>query len=479
MPSDQLLLAILGAAVLLLALATEYSARQRLLPQWLARKLLHLGAIGACAAAPALLERLDSLIWLTAAAELLLIYLVGTNRLFAEEEGRRSWGIALFPVAYLLLLLAFPDRRGLIVAPMAMLALCDAAAAVSGKLLARHFFVLTGDRKSWAGSLAFVLSAAGLLAWLAPYLEAHGAASIGPAGWLWIAVMVAAVEAMGSRGFDNLWVPLAAAWLLYPRDQAQPDWVLIAGMAAACLFGLWTVRRRSLTPDGAVMTGLLGLGVLHNAGAAWLIPLIVFFAGSVLLGRLPRTSGTRSDRKHGQARDYIQVLCNGGLYGLLAAGAGAGQQIYILMSISIAVSTADTWASELGMYVRGATLDLRRMRRTAPGISGGISAAGSLGGLMGAAVIACLASLMLHGTLKADLAAAVAAAGFGGMLADSLLGAWVQVRYRDPQSGEEADTEAPGYVQAGGIRWISNDGVNVLANALTLLAAWGVLGLGC
>lgn len=88
-----------------------------------------------------------------------------------------------------------------------------------------------------------------------------------------------------------------------------------------------------------------------------------------------------SDAKHDSPRDAIQVFCNGGLYALLAVADDFYADLW--MTISLCTATCDTWASEIGMYARWPTINIATLRRVAPGLSGGISLAGTLGGFGG------------------------------------------------------------------------------------------------
>ena len=48
MHNDTTVLLVLGAWVAVLTVAMETLDRRRVFPQWLARKVLHVGAVGAC-----------------------------------------------------------------------------------------------------------------------------------------------------------------------------------------------------------------------------------------------------------------------------------------------------------------------------------------------------------------------------------------------------------------------------------------------
>ncbi|MEI6409801.1 MAG: DUF92 domain-containing protein [Bacteroidota bacterium] len=245
------------------------------------------------------------------------------------------------------------------------------------------------------------------------------------------------------------------------------------GLFGAIAFAWFTVRRKSLSIDGAIAAAWVGLWVMFFAGPLWLLPLFFFFISSTLLGRLNKRTQVQSDVKHGKARDYKQVLCNGGIYALLASFAGpTGGWPLWLMAVSIAISTADTWSSEYGIYRKGATYDILRLKPIPAGVSGGVSVAGTMAGLLGAASTALVVGILVGEGLNWYGFSVITLGGFGGMLLDSVLGAGVQARYRDEQ-GAISDTGDIGARLYSGWRFISNDGVNLWSNALiTAITYW-------
>lgn len=481
MANDTAILGVLGAAVVLLTVAMETLARRGVFPQWLCRKVLHLGAVGACAIAPLLLADLTALTIIVAAAALLLFVLVGSGTLFREVEGRPAWGIALFPVPYLALLLLFPGvaQRALIAVPMLILAVSDALAAVVGTVLRTPSFTLTGDRKTVGGSLTFVASTWIILAFFPsplsalPLVQLHGTAFL-------CALVLAAYEALGSKGRDNLYIPSAAAMLLAGLSLGDVSTHVVPAVLAlpvAVLFVAFTVRRGWLTLGGAVAAALLGVWVILFRGLTWLVPLMVFFTSSSALGRALRTPGTSGDAKQGQARDAAQVFANGGIYGLAAALLPAAEA-QLVMAVSMTAATADTWASEIGIALKGRTYDLLGFTRVPVGLSGGVSLGGTLGAAAGALLLGAVGALLLQRTVAGSAAAFVgtagtlAALGLGGMLIDSALGSLVQAKYRGP-SGLLQDTPTDGALLVRGAAWVSNDAVNLVSNVLIAgLALW-------
>lgn len=478
MANDTTILLVLGAVVALLAIGMETLARRGVFPQWLCRKVLHVGAVGACAVAPLLLTEISVLTVVVAASALLLFALVGTGKLFREESGRRSWGIALFPIPYLALLIIFPglDERWLIAIPMMILALSDALAAVVGKLIRTPAFTLTGDPKTVGGSLAFVLSTYAILITFPSPLSALPTVQLYALALL-MALLLAASEALGSKGRDNLYIPSAAAMLLYGASTMNATENLVQALIAlpfATAFIATTVRKGWLTLGGAVAASLLGVWVTYFQGGLWLVPLVVFFLSSTILGRMLRVRNTTSDAKHGRPRDAAQVFANGAIYGLAAALLPTSEA-QLIMALSMTVATADTWASEIGMALKGRTYDILGFKRVPAGLSGGISAGGTLGAVGGAALLAGVSAMLIRsGTPWPVLVALLAGLGIAGMFIDSILGSLLQARYAGP-TGALQDRPTQDVAPVSGVVWVSNDAVNLASNVLVAVIALSFL----
>jgi uncharacterized protein (TIGR00297 family) len=248
---------------------------------------------------------------------------------------------------------------------------------------------------------------------------------------------------------------------------------------------------RILTGPGAIAASLIGMAVLAGTGWAGGAALAAFFVSSSAVSRL--TEGRQPgwvDAK-GNRRDSWQVVANGGtaavggLVGFLNPGLG----LWIVTG-SLAAAAADTWATSLGALSREDPWHVVRVTRVPKGSSGGVSAIGTVGGLIGAVVVA-LAATWVSGRfplpaprsllpmfdlplpsspLPASLSLGpIVAIGLLGMLADSLLGATVQGRFRCPtcQVASERRRHRCGTptIGMGGWPWLDNDGVNLISTA--------------
>lgn len=242
-------------------------------------------------------------------------------------------------------------------------------------------------------------------------------------------------------------------------------WPLFPLLLCCALFVWFTTSRKMLTQGGALLAVVMGLWVIYQCGYDYLLPFFFFFISSTLLGKLLKVKNIASDQKHGKPRDAFQVFCNGGIYTLLPCCIGWGFanqfSIELAMFASLSVSTADTWASEIGIFLRGRTYDILRFRPIAVGASGGVSLGGTLGGLLGAVCLSSLGMLFLNNVLLT-----LVLAGFIGMLLDSVLGALVQARYQDPETGAITDIPVPGAGLYSGVAWMTNDWVNLISNVL-------------
>ncbi len=466
------MLLVLGPAVLLLAIACETLWRNRYMPQWVARKVLHVGAVGACALVPFWLEDLALLRIIVIVCELVLIWLVLKGHLFEHKGGQRSWGIVLFPFAYLILLF-LEQERWLIALPMTILAFSDAIAAAVGNLWGRDGHRLTGDPKTVIGSAGFFITT---LILLLAFPSFTGLLT-GMSGWqtwaflITITLMLTAMEAMGSRGWDNFFIPLAA-WLLIRELDALPmvlrDELATAigiAMILAMAFLFLTVRMGWLRTGGAIAAALIGLWVIYFAGQAWLIPLFLFLMASTFIGRMYGKTANLADSKHGKARDAIQVLCNGAIYAAIPAILDH-PLASVAMAASIAISAADTWASEIGIAFRGTTRDIIGWNKVPPGLSGGISLAGSAGALVGSFVFGLLgAGLVRMMEFFWPMVLLITVSGVAGMLLDSVLGSRFQRKYM-LEDGTVSDRPLIAARLVPGRRSLNNDLVNLLSNGI-------------
>jgi uncharacterized protein (TIGR00297 family) len=197
---------------------------------------------------------------------------------------------------------------------------------------------------------------------------------------------------------------------------------------------------------------LIGIVVFAGAGYIGFILLGIFFILGVLATSHKKElkANLHPGAVHPQTRNAGQVLANGGVAALCAAGALVDPEnaaVYSMMvAASLASAAADTLSSELGMVYGRNTFNILTFKKEPAGLDGVISWEGTLIGAAGSMAVAVIWSLEAgfgKGTFL------VALAGVIGNLCDSLLGALLERK-----------------------KYIGNDLVNFLNTLFAALVAW-------
>jgi uncharacterized protein (TIGR00297 family) len=249
------------------------------------------------------------------------------------------------------------------------------------------------------------------------------------------------------------------------------------GIVLAAIVTLAAWRLHALTANGTIAAFVVGAIIFGVAGWPGAFVLFAFFVPSTILSRIgrQRKAALVDIGKHG-ARDFWQVAANGGVATLcvaLAAIVLTKNSLHAAFAGAFAAASADTWGTEIGTLMRGKPRSILSLRPIKSGLSGGITAGGSIAELTGAAFVALVAML-------AGIAAflPVAAGGLAGAIVDSLLGGSLQALRWCPACGRACETDPHHCGKATtlrrGIGWFGNDAVNVAAS-LTGAAVAGIL----
>lgn len=226
------------------------------------------------------------------------------------------------------------------------------------------------------------------------------------------------------------------------------------------------LKRGYLTLRGAVSAAVVGSAVAVAHLGLFLL-LTFFFVTSSVFTKLRAEWKRERGLKDVSGRSLRQVVGVGtpiAAFALLYVLSG-DPRFLGAAAVAVAVATADTWASELGVAYGGAPrYILAPWRRVEPGVSGGVTAMGTAASVAGASAVAVLSHLLgVGGPILI-----IVVLGYLGELFDSVLGAAVQVKY--VCGGRIAELPAPGCRKRG---FLSNEAVNLvsghLAGALYLI----------
>ncbi|MBR9975080.1 MAG: DUF92 domain-containing protein [Bacteroidetes bacterium] len=474
---------MLAAAILVLLGASEFARRRFGWPDEVTRKTVHIVTGVLIFLAPPFFPRSGVVVLI--AALFITINAAAYSRGWlsaVHHTNRRSFGTVYYPLALLLLAIPFWDNYpDLVVASILVMAIGDGAAGIVGENIQHpRLYRVTTDTKSLQGSAAMAVgSVAALLLALIVY-DNHGLGFA--AAWeshplatasalLAVALFATGWEAASSRGLDNLTVPLMTGIALHIcfATGSETDVLRFAtGAGLGMLIAVAASITRMLQPSGAVATFLLATIVFGVGGWQWTLPIFVFFVLSSLLSKWRKQQKQRFEQHFEKTatRDAGQVAANGSIVGVLAVlwHFTGDDRLYLLSLVAVAVVTADTWGTELGVLSRRRPRSVRTGREVAPGTSGGVSLAGTIGGIAGAVVVTLSALPFVVLTLSHVVA--IVALGALGSLVDSLMGATLQAQYRCAVCGKETEKAQHCESQARLLRgrpWLRNDAVNLLS----------------
>ena len=238
---------------------------------------------------------------------------------------------------------------------------------------------------------------------------------------------------------------LAHGWASSPERLA---------IAAAVTLGFAALARslRGVNRTGALAGGLACFLLLAGAGPtafAMLAALFVMTWVSTRLGYRRKLALGIAERLEG--RNGWQVLANLAVAALgSVVFSAAGNRVWLVASVAALTEAAtDTVASEIGQSLSPYAWLITTWQRVPAGTDGGITIPGSIAGMAAALAIAAIA--MVGGMLRQGQFWIPAAAGFAGMLIDSMLGATLQRR-----------------------GWIDNQAVNLLATLAAAALAYSI-----
>ena|SRR5215469_7416999 len=203
-----------------------------------------------------------------------------------------------------------------------------------------------------------------------------------------------------------------------------------ATVAAITLGFAWLGRRiRGVSNSGAIAGGAICFLLLICVGPAGFLALFSLFVVTWIATRLGRQRKQRLGTAEGSdGRTAEQVLANLSVAGICAVmyATRANPLWSVAMAAALAEAAADTVSSECGQAFSQTARLITSFESVPAGTDGGISVIGTLFGIAGAFLIGLVC--VLSRLTPVRWLWLTTAAGVIGMLADSVLGAWLERR---------------------------------------------------
>ena len=187
------------------------------------------------------------------------------------------------------------------------------------------------------------------------------------------------------------------------------------------IVGILIYIKGALDLLGSIFMIIMGILIIFTAGFNWLLLIFAFLILGLVFTKYKHEYKKEMGIYEG-TRSVKNVISNGIVSFVMAAFGN-----YAGFIGSIAVATADTLASEIGVVDKSPRL-ITTFKKVPPGTDGGISPLGTAAGIIGAGIIGILAYIL---GISADPFTALKIAvisGTFGCFVDSILGAVLESR---------------------------------------------------
>ena len=338
--------------------------------------------------------------------------------------------IILYPTSVLALILLYRNYLHVAAAAWAIMALGDGMATVVGQFVAGHQTQKTtaemlrsaqhdrlqwqgkiaatlpwNRRKTWAGSLSFVVAAT-----VGAYVLARWTAYEIPAEWTLMVCAAAAVLGAVTESFpigvdDNITVPLVVGAFMFCAFLVQRSALdrnlpylgrrVVLAIGVNLAFALLAYGLRAASRSGAICGFLLGVAIYLGYGFKSFLLLFAF----VLLGTVATRVGFARKvvrgvaERRGGVRSSSQALANlvvAALFAILVITTHHEGAFLIALVATLAEAAGDTVSSEIGQWASDRAYLITTLKSVPAGADGGISLTGTTAGFAASAIIVAL-----------------------------------------------------------------------------------------
>ena len=343
----------------------------------------------------------------------------------------------------------------------------DGFAGVVGQLIKKYNPKVYGNKTAF-GVLANFLFSSGVailfMLWFDMNIELWHCFMIG--------ALSAGLELITVFGLDNVTITLGTAFLAYSFIRWPLVELFVLPIIITPFIIALVIEKKVLTRNGLILAMILDAVVSLTLGNFGFVLLAAFLFGSVIIDKIKRHA-KKDDGivKKGDCRDGIQVIANGLVPMMMALFYSLTyNEIFVFAYVAaLAEAFADTAASGIGAF-SSSVFDIFKMKRTKPGLSGGVSVIGTVAAFIAPFFISLIA--FLFGVVGIEYFVLISVAAFIGVMVDSMLGSLLQIKLKCPVCGEITEREVHCKKlckRYSGFAFFDNDIVNLFSGAFAAI----------
>lgn len=305
---------------------------------------------------------------------------------------------------------------------------------------------------------------------------------------LTIGIAATELEAFTGRGFDNITLPIGVLLISFAVINVPlfNEYVVPILLTPAIVY--YALTKKKLTPVAVIGALILDALVSVAFGNIGFLILLIFLVCSIFADKLKivfiKSRAHGDDFEHPKAsktecRGIKQVIANGLVPGVCAVMYFlTAEKVWLVCYVSgVAEALSDTVASCFGALAN-VTFDIFKLKKCEKGLSGGMSAYGTLSSLVFSALISTLGFCFKDFTIADYLIALIC--GFVGSIIDSFLGSVFQGKFCCQECGKLVEKKihcGKAAKRVCGVSFIDNNTVNLLSNALSVCLCFLVFSL--
>ncbi len=464
-------------AILLLLFLSDRLQRRFNFSRRFTRKAIHIiVGLGICSS-PLIFDSKIPLLLLAILFFLVDWWALRTKHFKSMHPDNFSLGTVFYPISIFILALLFWDvDQWIFITASLLMVIPDALAGITGLRYANSFFTLVKEKKSIPGTTTMFLSSFTLII-IASFFHPEMAMIQALMLAVIVGLVATASELLSTRGSDNLSVPLLSGLFvyvyLYPVNEFLPMQIFM-GTILALTISIISYRIGFLSASGSVGTFILGSIIFGFGGLQYTIPILAFFILSSLLSRTGQGYKKKFESSFEKTgvRDFYQVWANGLIPAILVIFNlfYSNPVIFFAYCAAVAAATADTWATEIGVFSKKQPRLITTFKQVSPGTSGGISLTGLFASLAGSVTIAgiSLGYYSYYNILENIIVVfcIIVVSGFIGSIADSIIGATIQAQYKCERCMKITEKKVHCDSETKiihGLNWLNNDYVNLIS----------------